>query len=171
LKEVSPSIARVAVFTDPTMDPQRLPESEAAARMLELGLQVLRVMSDEFERGFAEAGRGSAQAVLVMPTPSYNRSVVRRDLAERVLRQKLPTMCEEISYVRDGCLLSYGPDFEAMWRRSAVYVDKILRGSKPVDLPVEQPTKFNLFINLRTAKALGLTIPPLLLARADEVIE
>jgi len=80
-------------------------------------------------------------------------------------------MCEEISYVRDGCLMSYGPVFAAMWRRSATYVEKILKGASPADLPIEQPTKFELVINLSSAKALGLSVPPILLAQADEVIE
>jgi putative tryptophan/tyrosine transport system substrate-binding protein len=87
------------------------------------------------------------------------------------VRYRLPSMCEELSYVRDGCLLSYGPDFAAMWRHSATYVDKILRGGSPGDLPIEQPTRFNLFVNLNTAKALGLRIPQTLLIRADEVVE
>jgi putative ABC transport system substrate-binding protein len=95
----------------------------------------------------------------------------RSRIGELAMRHRLPSMCEEISYVREGCLLSYGPDFGAMWRHSAAYVDKILKGASPGDLPIEQPTKFNLFVNLKTAKVLGLTIPPLILARADEVIE
>jgi putative ABC transport system substrate-binding protein len=171
LKEVAPSMTRVAVLTDPTMGPQGLPETKATARALGLDLQILETLPAEFERAFAEAQRGDAQALLVMPTPFYNLPDARRSLAERALQQHLPSMCEEVSYVRDGCLLSYGPDFAEMWRRSAVYADKILKGAKPADLPVEQPIKFNLFINLKTAKALGLTIPPLLLGRPDEVIE
>ena len=114
---------------------------------------------------------GRAQALLVMPTPFYNLPDVRQRLGALAAAHNLPSICEEPSYVHDGCLLSYGPDFPAMWRRSAVYVDKILKGAKPADLPVEQPTKFGLAINLKTAKKLGLTVPQSLLARADEVIE
>src|SRR5438477_13131167 len=85
--------------------------------------------------------------VLVMPTPFYNLPDVRGRIGRLALQYRLPSMCEEVSYVRDGCLLSYGPDFTAMWRRSATYVLKILQGAKPAELPVEQPTKFNFFIN------------------------
>jgi putative tryptophan/tyrosine transport system substrate-binding protein len=171
LKEIAPGITRIAVFTDPTMGPQGLPETAAAARTLGLELQVLELTGAEIERGFAEAERGQAQALLVMPTPFYNMPDVRRRIGTLALQHRLPSMCEEVSYVRDGCLLSYGPDFTAMWRRSATYIIKILQGAKPAELPVEQPTKFNFFINLQTAKALGLTVPPILLAMADEVIE
>jgi putative ABC transport system substrate-binding protein len=171
LKEVAPGIRHVAVFTDPTMGVQGLPETEAAARSLGLELQILNTAPSEFDHAFAEAKRGGAQALLVMPTPFYNLPEVRQNLAEQALHQHLPSMCEEVSYVRDGCLLSYGPDFAQMWRRSAVYVDKILKGAEPADLPVEQPTRFNLVINLKTAKALNLIVPALLLALVDEVIE
>jgi putative ABC transport system substrate-binding protein len=171
LREASPEIARIAVLTDPTMGPQGLPETSAAARALNLDLQVLPLSPDNIEQGFVEAERGKAQALLVMPTPFYNIPSVRQRLAGLALRYRLPSMCEEVSYVRDGCMMSYGPDFSAMWRRSAVYVDKILKGTKPADLPIEQPTKFDFFINLATAKGLGVTIPPLLISRADEVIE
>jgi putative ABC transport system substrate-binding protein len=171
LKDAAPGITRVAVFTDPTMGPQGLPETAAAAHALGLELQILTVTAAQIDTGFAEAKRGRAQALLVMPTPFYNLPEVRQRIGKLALQYRLPTMCEEVSYVRDGCLLSYGPDFAAMWRRSAVFVDKILKGTKPADLPVEQPTKFDLFVNAVTAKALGLTIPPLILARADEVIE
>jgi ABC-type uncharacterized transport system substrate-binding protein len=170
LREIAPSISRVAVFHDPTQ-PQGLPETATAAGALGLDLQVLALTPDKIASGFAEAQRGDAQALLVLPTPFYNLPAVRQQLGTLALRGRLPSMCEEASYVRDGCLVSYGPDFAAMWRRSAVYVRKILDGAKPADLPVEQPTKFELAINLKTAKALGLTVPQLLLAQADEVIE
>jgi putative ABC transport system substrate-binding protein len=171
LKEIAPGITRIAVFTDPTMGPQGLPETAAAARALGLELQVLELTGAAIEHGFAEAERGRAQALLVMPTPFYNLPDVRGRIGRLALQYRLPSMCEEVSYVRDGCLLSYGPDFTTMWHRSAIYVLKILQGAKPAELPVEQPTKFNFFINLNTAKALGLTVPPILLAMADEVIE
>ena len=171
LKEIAPGITRIAVFTDPTMGPQGLPETAAAARALGLELQVLDLTGAVIEHGFAEAERGQAQALLVMRTPFYNLPDVRGRIGRLALQHRLPSMCEEVSYVRDGCLLSYGPDFTSMWRGSATYVLKILQGAKPAELPVEQPTKFNFFINLNTAKALRLTVPPLLLAMADEVIE
>jgi putative ABC transport system substrate-binding protein len=171
LREIAPGIARVAAFTDPTMGPQGLHETAAAARSFGIDLQILPLTASEIEQGFAEAKRGQAQALLVMPTPFYNLPEVRQKLGTFAVQYGLPSMCEEISYVRDGSLMSYGPDFSAMWRRSAVYVDKILKGVKPGELPVEQPTKFELFINMNTAKALGLTVPQSLLVRADEVIE
>ena len=171
LREVVPSILRVVVFTDPTMGPQGLPETAAAATSLGIDLQVLSLTADKIEGGFAEAHLHDAQALLVQPTPFYNLPAVRQQLGALALRDRLPSICEEVSYVRDGCLMSYGPDFAAMWRRSAVYVRKILDGAKPADLPIEQPTEFNLFINLKTAKELDLTVPQSLLQRADEVIE
>ena len=171
LKEVAPGIGRVAVLTDPTMGPQGLPETTAAAVSLGLNLQVVNTTPAELERAFVDAQEGRAQGLLIMPTPFFNVREIRQQLAERALQQKLPSMCEEVAYVRDGCLLSYGPDFTEMWRRSAIYVDKILNGAKPADLPVEQPTKYSLFVNLKTATALGLIIPPAVLARAEEVIE
>jgi putative tryptophan/tyrosine transport system substrate-binding protein len=171
LKDAAPNITRVAVFTDPTMGPQGLLETTAAAQALGIELQIITVTAAQIDTGFAEAERGRAQALLVMPTPFYNLPEVRQRIGKMALQHRLPTMCEEVSYVSDGCLLSYGPDFAAMWRRSAVFVDKILKGAKPADLPVEQPTKFDLFVNATTAKALGLTLPPLLLARVNEVIE
>ncbi len=171
LRQAPPEISRLAVFTDPTMGPQGLPETAAAARTLGLDLQVLLLAADKIEEGFAEAERAGAQALLVMPTPFYNLPTVRQRLGRLALRHRLPSMCEEISYVRDGCLMSYGPVFAAMWRRSASYVEKILKGANPADLPIEQPTKFELVVNLKTAKVLGLTVPPILLAQADEIIE
>lgn len=170
LREIAPGISRVAVFSDPTQQ-QGLPETVAAAHALGIELMVQSLTADRIESGFAEAQRNNAQALLVMPTPFYNLPAIRQQLGALALRGRLPSMCEEASYVRDGCLMSYGPDFNAMWRRSAVYVRKILDGANPADLPVEQPTKFELAINLKTAKALGLTVPPLLLAQADEAIE
>jgi putative ABC transport system substrate-binding protein len=97
--------------------------------------------------------------------------VERKRLADLTLRHRLPTMCEGREWAIAGCLMSYAPSLSDLVRRTATYVDKILKGAKPADLPIEQPTKFEFVINLKTAKALGLTIPPAVLARADEVIE
>jgi putative ABC transport system substrate-binding protein len=109
--------------------------------------------------------------MLVLPTPRFNFQSRRARLADLALRHGLPSMYEEAAYVRDGGLMSYGPSFEDMYRRAAVYVAKILKGVKPGDLPIEQPAKFELVLNLKTAKALGITVPQSLLARADEAIE
>jgi putative tryptophan/tyrosine transport system substrate-binding protein len=105
----------------------------------------------------------------VLPSPTFARQ--RRRLAELAVKHRLPGIYEDKQYVDAGGLMSYGPSFPDLFRRSARYVDKILKGAKPGDLPIEQPTKFELVINLKTAKALGLTIPPSLLLRADQVIE
>lgn len=171
LKEMAPRVSQVAVFTDPTMGQQGLSETAEAARLLGLNLQILSLTASEIERGVIEAQQGQAEALLVMPTPFYNIPDVRRRLAAQAIEHRLPSMCEEISYVVDGCLLSYGPDFPAMWRRSAVYADKILKGAKPADIPVEQPTQFNFFVNKKTAEAIGLPIPQSILARVNEVVE
>ena len=171
LKEMAPRIRHVAVFTDPTMGPQGLSETAGAARLLGLELQVLSLNADEIKRGFIEAEQGQADALLVMPTPFYNIPDVRQRLGAQSIEHRWPSICEEISYVLDGCLSSYGPDFPAMWRRSAVFVDKILKGAKPADIPVEQPTQFNFFVNKRTAEAIELPIPQSILVRANEIIE
>src|SRR5215208_3839140 len=112
---------------------------------------------------------GSAQAVLVLSTPLYTAGAGR--LAELAAAHKLPSMFAPSEHARAGGLMSYGPDRADLWRRGAIYVDKVLKGAKPADLPVQQPTKFELVINLRAAKALGLTIPESFLLRADELIE
>ena len=116
-----------------------------------------------------EALKGRAEALYVAIDPLVNTNRIR--INTLALAARLPTMHGSREYVEAGGLMSYGPNFPDLFRRAADYVDKILRGAKPADLPVEQPTKFELVINLKTAKALGLDVPPTLLARADEVIE
>jgi putative ABC transport system substrate-binding protein len=124
---------------------------------------------DEFDGAFAAMSDGQAAALLVLPDPMLAFHQTRIiDLANK---HRLPSMYGLRDHVAAGGLMSYGPDYAQIYRRAAAYVDKILKGTKPADLPVELPTKFELVINLKTAKALGLTIPPSLLARADEVIE
>jgi putative ABC transport system substrate-binding protein len=117
----------------------------------------------------SDHAKQSSQAVVQMSSAFF--SAHRQVLVERAMHNRLPVSCEQPGFVALGCLVSYGPDFADFFRRAAGYVDRILKGAKPEDLPLEQPTKFQLIINLKTAKALGLTIPPTLLARADEVIE
>jgi putative ABC transport system substrate-binding protein len=123
----------------------------------------------ELEGAFAAMARARAQAVLVLIGPIFFAE--RQRVAELAIKHRLPTMSTLKEVAEAGGLMSYGPNQEDLYRRGAIYVDKILKGAKPADLPVEQPTKFELVINLKTAKALGLTIPPSLLQRADQVIE
>jgi len=145
-------------------------ETEAAAT--KLGLKVLPLdihFPDGVERAFAEAVRLRASAVVII---SDGATIVHRaQLGSAALQHHLPTIFANKTYLEGGGLMSYGPDIIEVWRRAATYVDRILKGAKPAEMPIEQPTKFELVISLKTSKALGLTIPPSLLLRADQVIE
>jgi putative ABC transport system substrate-binding protein len=167
-----PTAKRIAVLWSPDA-PSHTPGLKAleeSARSLQAQLQsVVARTGADLEGAFSAMARAHAQAVLVLAFGTYQAE--RQRLAELATKYRLPTMFNERDHVEAGGLMSYGPDYSDLFRRGAVYVDKILRGAKPADLPVQQPTKFDLVINLKTAKALGLTIPPSLLGRADEVIQ
>jgi putative ABC transport system substrate-binding protein len=172
LKEAVPKVSRIAVLAD-TNDrsyQESLKEAEGAARSLGLQLRLYEVGTpNQLDGAFATMARDHAGAVfLVGGTMLYAN---RRGLAERALKSRLPMMCGVRENVDAGCLISYGAGLTDSFRRAAYFVDKILKGAKPADLPVEQPTKFELVINMRTAKALGMTIPDSLLLRADHIIE
>jgi putative ABC transport system substrate-binding protein len=142
---------------------------QAVARTLGIEVTTVEIrQAEDIARGLALLS-GSADALYVASDPLLNSNRVR--INTLALDVRLPTLHGFREHVEAGGLMSYGPNFPDLFRRAAEYVDKILRGSKPADMPVEQPTKFDLVINLTTAKALGITVPPLLLARADEVIE
>jgi len=172
LKEAVPGISRVAVIFDPAT-PSHGPGLKAvkiAGPTLGLQVQSASVHSaTEYDSAFAAIVRERADAVLVLSTPLFIAGAKR--LAELCLVNKLPSLFGPKHHVQEGGLMSYSPDRADLWRRGAIFVDKILRGIDPADLPVQQPTKFDLVINLKTAKLIGLTIPPTLLGRADEVIE
>jgi putative tryptophan/tyrosine transport system substrate-binding protein len=171
LQEAVPGLSHVALLVD-AGSPNRqvlLDEHEAAARVLGVQLLPLEVRGpDEFVGAFQAATQGQAQALITGPSALFFTHRAR--LAELALASRLPTMAGETGYAAAGGLMYYGPDIPGSFRRVAVYVDKILKGIKPADLPVEQPTTFELAINLKTAQALGLTIPPTLLLQATEVI-
>jgi putative tryptophan/tyrosine transport system substrate-binding protein len=172
VKELIPGIARITAIWDPDDPTAAAPLGMIVSLAQALGMHVesLEVRdATAFEGAFDAAARSDAEAILVVPSPLFSAEVVH--IAELALRQRMPVMFYADIFPRAGGLISYGPDFPAIFRRAAYYVDRILKGAKPGDLPVELPTKFDLVINLRTAKALGLTVPQLLLARADEVIE
>jgi putative ABC transport system substrate-binding protein len=172
LKATVPGLSRVSVIWDPATPSHRpgLKAVEDTGRALGLRLHTLAVGSAaEFDSAFAAIVQERAGAVLVLSTPLFIGGAKR--LAELALTHKLPTMFGPREHVEAGGLLSYSPDRADLYRRAASYVDKILKGANPADLPVQQATKFELVINLKTAKALRLTIPPLVLARADEIIE
>jgi ABC-type uncharacterized transport system substrate-binding protein len=169
LKETFPKISRVAVLWNPTTNTWRK-ETEAAAQALGVQLQSLEVRGpDDLERVFQAAMRERAGGLLVVRNPVTGSH--RKRIADLALKNRIPAIYGERDFVEAGGLLSYGTSVPDLFRRAAVYVDKILKGAKPADLPVEQPTKFELVINLKTAKQLGLTIPPNVLARADRVIK
>ena len=170
LKETIPKLSRVAVLWNP-QSPTRSAwkESQLPARELGLQLHSMEVSSaDEYESAFREAIRvGSAAiAVSLNPLNAYNQ----KRIADLATKNRLPAIYPRGDFVASGGLMSYGADRDEPYRRVAVLVDKILKGAKPADLPVEQPTKFELLINLKTAKAIGLAIPPNVLARADRVV-
>ena len=172
LKEAVPNLSRVAVLSNPAnpMHVLRLREVEAAGRSLRVQVQILKAQGpEEFDSAFAAMTRERAGALYVVGDPMFVSH--RRRLPELAAKSRLPAVYELKDYVEAGGLMVYGPSTLDIYRRAATYVDKILKGAKPGDLPVEQPTKFELVINLKTAKALGLTIPPSLLQRADQVIE
>jgi len=171
LKEVVPKLSRVAVFETSTNpgNAQSLRETELAAGALGVHLQSLDVRGPEdIETVFREARKGRADAVIVLAGPiliSHQTQIV-----DLTVRNRLPSVYGQPEYVEVGGLMFYGPSIADLSRRAATYVDKILKGTKPADIPVEQPTKFELVINLKAAKQIGLTIPPNVLARADKII-
>ncbi len=175
LKEVVPSASLVAVFLDPGSSEAMLQLAAVQATARSLGLMVLPVEvkgpePSDIERAFAtilKERRTGALLVIAEPAIASHR----KRIAEFAIKNRLPVIGTVRRWAEDGFLMSYGTDFHDLWRRAATYVDKILKGAKPADLPVEQPTKFEFVINLKTAKMLGLTIPPSVLLQADQVIE
>jgi putative ABC transport system substrate-binding protein len=171
LKDVRPTVSRVALLWNPANPSHALlvRAADVAAQALGVQLHLLEARGpDAFDRAFAAMTCAHADALLVLGDPMFSQH--RRRLAELAATSRLPTMYTFREYVEAGGLMSYGASPPDGWRRGATYVDKILKGAKPADLPVEQPMKFELVINLKTAQALGLTIPPTLLFQADEVI-
>jgi putative ABC transport system substrate-binding protein len=171
LKETIPKLSRVAVLGTSTRpgNAQSLKEVELAAKAFRVKLQYLDVLSaKDIETAFRAASKGRADAVLVLPSGVFadHRTVI----AELAIKNRLPAIYFRSEFVEDGGLMSYAASFTDMDRRAATYVDKILRGRTPADLPVEQPMKFEFVINLKAAKQIGLTIPPNVLVRADRVI-
>jgi putative tryptophan/tyrosine transport system substrate-binding protein len=172
LKETVPSITRMAVLWDPSRPThvQGLKDLEAVAQSMGVELQPLEVRSpDDLESAFVAMRQGHADALLVFGSALHSRH--RRRIADLALQGRLPTIYEYRELAEVGGLMTYGPNVREMIRRAAYYVDKILKGAKPEDLPVERPMKFELIINLKTAQALGITIPPHLLVLADEVLQ
>jgi putative ABC transport system substrate-binding protein len=171
LKEIVPKLSSVGILANPANPNFRsvLKESELAARALKLRLQVVEVRaSGELEKAFARMAKARVDALTVVPDSMLVAN--QKTILNLALKNRLPAVYGTSGVVEDGGLMAYGPSQTEMWRRAATFVDKILKGTRPVDLPVEQPTKFELVINLKTAKQIGLTIPPNVLARADRVI-
>jgi putative ABC transport system substrate-binding protein len=172
LKEIVPKVSRVAVLGDPgeSYHGPAVREAEMAGRSLGVQLQVLEARGpNEFDSAFGAMVRQRAGALLVFSSPKFSRNI--KLLVDLAAKNRLPAIYSYTEYVDAGGLVAYGPNFSDLLRRAATYVDKILKGAKPADLPVEQPTQFELVINAKTAKVLGLTIPPSVLLRADQVID
>jgi ABC-type uncharacterized transport system substrate-binding protein len=171
LKEAVPKLTRVAVLgtSDTPGNAQSLKETESAAGVLGVQVQYLDVVgAKDFESAFRAAGKARANALLALASPVVNSQ--RHQVIELAIKNRLPAIYARSEFVDEGGLMTYGVNINDLFRRAAIYVDKILKGTKPADLPVEQPTKFEFIVNLKTAKQIGLTIPPNVLARADRVI-
>ena len=171
LTEVIPGLSQVAVFGNSKLpgNTQAVKETEDAARALQLKLQYMELQSrDDIESAFGAAAKERAQALILLQ--NLVATTHRKRIAELAVRNRLPAILPFTEFVNAGGLMSYGPNYPDLFRRAALYVDKILKGRKPADLPIEQPVKFEFFINLKAAKQIGLTIPPNILARADKVI-
>jgi putative ABC transport system substrate-binding protein len=171
-REIVPGASRLAILGDAesVATTSQFRATQAAVRALGVHLDAVAVRrATELDGAFATIARQRPAVLLVLSTPMLFGE--RRRLAELALKHRLPTVHAEPEYAEAGGLIAYGVNILELFRRAAVYVDKILKGAKPADLPVEQPTKFELVINMKTAKALGLTIPPSVLARADELIQ
>ena len=172
LKETFPKVSRVAVLWDPDNPGSVVNKraAEAPAQSLSIKLQSVEIREPvDLEQAFATTRRERAEAVVTINSPLLVRHLKR--IVDLAAKSRLPTVHMESRWVEGGGLMSYGPSFRGLYQRAATYVDKILRGAKPAELPVEQPTKFELVINLKTAKALGLTIPQSVLLRADQIAE
>jgi ABC-type uncharacterized transport system substrate-binding protein len=172
LREALPRVTRMGMLWHRTSDIDALTrrETEEAAQTLGIPLRAQGVDGpDDFDRALSAIVADRAGAVLVATSPMFFGH--RRRLADLALKHRLPTIFAFREYAEAGGLMAYGPSYTELFQRAATYVDKILKGAKPADLPVEQPTKFELSINLKTAKVLGLTLPPALLARAGEIIQ
>jgi putative ABC transport system substrate-binding protein len=170
LKETFPKISRVAVLWNPSTNKTWRRETEAAAQALQVQLQSLEVyVPDDLEPAFQAAIRERAGGLLVIRNPITGNQ--RKRVADLAIKNRIPAIYGDTDFAEAGGLMSYGTSVAGLFRRAATYVDKILKGAKPADLPVEQPTKFELVINLKTAKQIGVTIPPNVLVRADRVIK
>jgi putative ABC transport system substrate-binding protein len=169
LKEALPEVTRVAVLRGLASYSTTLPKMEATARSLGLELQLFEVREPTaFDRAFAAMTDAQADALLVLAEPFLSANYAR--IAALAVQYRLPSIAVHRESAEAGCLMAYGADRKFLRQRAAVYVDKILKGASPADLPVEQPTKFELVINLKTAQALGLTLSPMFLFRADVII-
>jgi ABC-type uncharacterized transport system substrate-binding protein len=172
MKEIVPRLSRVAVLGTSTRsgNAQSLKETELAAGAFGVKLQYLDILSPkDIETAFRAASKGRADAVLVLTSPFATSQ--RTQIADLAVKNRLPAIYDRAEFVEDGGLMTYSVSSTDLFRRAAIYVDKILKGAKPADLPVEQPIKFEFIINLKAAKQIGLTIPPNVLARADKVIK
>jgi putative tryptophan/tyrosine transport system substrate-binding protein len=175
LTQVVPGVSRVAALWQPgavgeRAETEMLKGAEVAGRALGVQLQFVEARGpDDFDRAFSDMTRARASALTMLPSAMFFNE--RRRLMDLAAKNRLPAVYQWREFVDAGGLMSYGPHGPDLFRRAATYVDKILKGARPADLPVEQPTKFDLVVNLKTAKALGLTIPQSILVRADEIIQ
>jgi len=172
LKEIIPRLSRVAVLGNSTNpgNAQALTETELAAGALGVKLQNLDILGrKDIDPAFRAASKGRADALLVLTNPIATSQ--RTQITDLAVKNRLPAIYDRPEFVEDGGLMTYGVSSTDLFRRAATYVDRILKGAKPADLPVEQPKKFEFIVNLKAAKQIGLTIPPNVLARADKVIK